>query len=155
MREPLTEVKKENKITVQLLRGFCDVIKSVVKLPDNLVKMSVHSRLITRGDEGEPQPLQSGKGGGGASGGGFNKGGGRGRGQRGGHGGDGYDNRGGGRGGRGGYRQHPDGGGQNTQNYNNDTGGWDRNDVDDEYSSKLISNAKSNTTLIKQDKNDV
>ena len=50
MREPLTEVKKDNKITVQLLRGFCDVIKSVVKLPDNLVKMSVHSRLITRGD---------------------------------------------------------------------------------------------------------
>ena len=61
LREPLTEVKKENKVTVQLLRNFCDVMKSVVKLPENIVKMSVHQRLITRGDDGEPQALQGGK----------------------------------------------------------------------------------------------
>ena len=42
LKEPLTEVKKENKITVQLLRTFCDVMKGVVKLPETLVKMSVH-----------------------------------------------------------------------------------------------------------------
>ena len=56
-----TEVKKEKKITVQLLRSFCDVMKGVVKLPETLVKMSVHQRLITRGDDGEPQPLLGGK----------------------------------------------------------------------------------------------
>jgi len=32
-------------------------MKSVVKLPENLVKMSVHSRLIARKDEGDAQPL--------------------------------------------------------------------------------------------------
>ena len=61
LKEPLTEVKKENKCTVQLLRNFCDVMKSVVKLPENVVKMSVHQRLITRGEDGEPQQLAGGK----------------------------------------------------------------------------------------------
>ena len=61
LMEPLTEVKRENKCTVQLLRNFCDVMKSVVKLPENIVKMSVHQRLITRGDDGEPQQLSGGK----------------------------------------------------------------------------------------------
>ena len=61
LKEPLTEVKKDSKCTVQLLRNFCDVMKSVVKLPENIVKMSVHQRLITRGDDGEPQQLAGGK----------------------------------------------------------------------------------------------
>ena len=59
LSEPLTAVKKaEGKITVELLHKLCDVMKSVVvKLPENLVKVSVHKRLIARGDEGEDQPL--------------------------------------------------------------------------------------------------
>ena len=61
LKEPLNEVKKDNKCSVQLLRNFCDVMKSVVKLPENIVKMSVHQRLITRGDDGEPQQLAGGK----------------------------------------------------------------------------------------------
>ena len=107
LNDNLKEVKKaaDDKISVQLLRSFCDVMKSVVKLPENLVKMSVHSRLIARGDEGEPQPLADkggpkrnqdnrgyDKGGRGRGRGGYNdnyREGGRGRG-RGGHGGDGF-----------------------------------------------------------------
>ena len=115
LKESLTEVKKEKKITVQLLRSFCDVMKSVVKLPDNIVKMSVHSRLIARGDEGDAQPLldkgnpkrnnndnyrdhgNKGRGRGGRDG-GYNN-----------HQGGGY-NHPGGRGGRGGRGGHNDGG---------------------------------------------
>ena len=59
MKQSLEEAKKgkDSKLSVQLLKSFCDVIKSVPKLPQNLVKMSVHQRLISRGDDGELQPL--------------------------------------------------------------------------------------------------
>ena len=58
LSEPLTAVKTaEGKISVELLHKLCDLVKGVVKLPENLVKMSVHKRLIARGDEGEHQAL--------------------------------------------------------------------------------------------------
>lgn len=39
-------------------------MKDVPKLPENLVRMSVHGRLIARGDEGEDRPLVDKKEGG-------------------------------------------------------------------------------------------
>ena len=42
LNEPLTSVKTDGKITVELLHKMCDAMKSVVKIPENIVKMSVH-----------------------------------------------------------------------------------------------------------------
>lgn len=57
MQESIAEVKSTSKISVQLLRSLCDVMSGITKLPEGLVKMSVHSRLIARKDEGDAQPL--------------------------------------------------------------------------------------------------
>lgn len=116
MKESLAEVKSTSKISVQLLRSFCDVMKSVVKIPESIVKMSVHSRLIARKDEGDAQPLlDKGNPKRNNDNQGYDRNKGRGRGGRDGynnHQRDGYNHPGGG-GGRGGGRggnRHNDGG---------------------------------------------
>jgi hypothetical protein len=57
MKESFDTVKSEKKIRVDLLRAFLDQVKACAKMPENLVKMSVHGRLITRGDSGEVKAL--------------------------------------------------------------------------------------------------
>lgn len=110
MKRTLDEVKTAKKVTLDLLKTFVDQIGNLTKLPSNLVKMSVHSRLIERGEKGESKVLIDKKGMSKPSGErNYNRhdgqddnfGRGRGRGGRGR--GDNYNNRGGGRGGRGGW----------------------------------------------------
>lgn len=57
MKECFDTIKTEKKIGVELLRTFLAEIKQLVKCPDNLVKMSVHGRLIVRADAGEYKQL--------------------------------------------------------------------------------------------------
>ena len=57
MKESFDTVKSEKNIRVDLLRAFLDQVKACAKMPENLVKMSVHGRLITRGDSGEVKAL--------------------------------------------------------------------------------------------------
>jgi len=97
-------VKADKYVSVDVLRTFLEQIKELAKIPQNLVLMSVHGRIILRGDQGECRPLFDKKEGGrmGRPSGENSYGRGGGRGQRG-----GYNNRhddprkgGGGRGGR-------------------------------------------------------
>lgn len=57
LKKSIDTVKADKKISVQLLTTFCTDIANLVKLPPQLVKMSVHSRLVARGDDGEHKPL--------------------------------------------------------------------------------------------------
>ena len=62
----LNEIKKtesNKKITVDMVASFVAALKNnVANLPENLVKMSVHSRVIKR-DEGEDKHLMDKQGG--------------------------------------------------------------------------------------------
>ena len=42
---------------MSLLKTFLSQMKEVTQKPDKLVKMSVHGRIIARGDDGEERPL--------------------------------------------------------------------------------------------------
>lgn len=57
----LNEIKKtesNKKITVDMVASFVAALKTnVANLPANLVKMSVHSRVISRAGEGEDKQL--------------------------------------------------------------------------------------------------
>ena len=63
----LNEVKKTDsakKISVDMVASFVAALKNnVANLPANLVKMSVHSRVISRGSEGEDKALLDKQGG--------------------------------------------------------------------------------------------
>lgn len=60
MKDTVTEISTK-KLTVALLRTFIAQVKSVAKLPSNLVKTSVHGRLIERSDKGEEKHLVDNK----------------------------------------------------------------------------------------------
>jgi len=111
MKDTTDKVKSAGKVTLDLLKVFVNQIKDVIKLPESLVKKSVHSRVIARGDDGEDKPLVDKKGGGmGRPTGEHVRRDGRGRGRGDHHGGDRYNDRGRGRGrggGQGGFERGP------------------------------------------------
>ena len=57
IKKTVDQVKTDKTISVKLLTTFLSQMKEVAKKPENLVKMSVHGRIIARGDEGEEKPL--------------------------------------------------------------------------------------------------
>ena len=61
MQETIEKIKSSKKISVELLRTLLDQMKEVAKKPMALIKMSVHGRIIARGDEGEMKPLKDGR----------------------------------------------------------------------------------------------
>ena len=59
----IKSVESAKKITVDMLASFVTALKdNVINLPANLVKMSVHSRVINRGNEGDDKPLMDKQG---------------------------------------------------------------------------------------------
>lgn len=53
MKATIDEVKSGSKVTLSLLKTFMTQFQKVEKLPEGLIKTSVHSRVIARGDTGE------------------------------------------------------------------------------------------------------
>lgn len=51
------KAKKAEGVSAEILRTFVDQMKSVAKYPENLVKLSVHARVIARGDTTFEAPL--------------------------------------------------------------------------------------------------
>lgn len=60
-KKTLDDVKKAKKVTLELLNTFVCQIGNLPKLPSNLVKTCVHSRLIERGEKGESKQLMDKK----------------------------------------------------------------------------------------------
>ena len=106
-------------------------MKEVAKKPENLVKMSVHGRIIARGDEGEEKPLIDKKDGR------MNRPTGEYHGN--------YKNRG--RGGRGGFERdtaHPHGHGRGRGQRDDDRHGFDKRPADEQtlkFQQQLTANA--------------
>ena len=143
--EKIKSSKSSKKISVELLRTWLDQMKQVAKKPFALVKMSVHGRIIARGDEGEMKPLKDGR---------MNRPTGE------------YNNykdhhgRGrGGRAGRSGFQTgvaHP--GDRMGRNQHNENGGFDKRPVDEttkKLHEDLSTNAAANIQAAKASKNDL
>lgn len=64
MLDVINKVKTEKTIRVDLLKTFLEQMKELTKKPENLVKMSVHGRIINRADQGEHRSLVDKKEGG-------------------------------------------------------------------------------------------
>ena len=62
MKETFEGVKKAESISVDLLTRLLEQVKLLEKKPEEMVKKSVHGRIIARGDEGEDKPLVDKKG---------------------------------------------------------------------------------------------
>mmetsp|Transcript_42566 Transcript_42566/g.56181 ORF Transcript_42566/g.56181 Transcript_42566/m.56181 type:complete len:135 (+) Transcript_42566:1185-1589(+) len=126
-------------------------MSEVTKKPENLVKMSVHGRIIARGDDGEEKPLIDKK-----EGGRLNRPSGEYQG--------GYNDRRGGRGrNRGGFETgtahpHPGRGRGGDHHRGDDRGGFDKRPADEQtlkFQSQLSQNAQQMMAQAKASKNEI
>ena len=62
MKGTISSVKEGASITVDMLTKLLGQVKELKKRPEEMVKKSVHGRIIARGDGGEDKALVDKKG---------------------------------------------------------------------------------------------
>lgn len=148
MKEVIEKVKEAKKCDIELLTTLLGQMQKINSKPRTLVRMSVHERIVARGDEGEERPLMDKKDGGRM---------GRPTGER-----NYHEPRGRGRGGRGGFDHGHGGhgrgrGGGGGGGRDDDRGGFYKQPIDEKtklLQAEINAAASANMVAAKASKND-